>query len=752
MKSYLPSAYCNLSFRKEITSWDEALPLGNGETGCLIWGGSRAFRFSLDRGDIWDKTPSKEVQAEDFTYSTLVGLAKERKTDEIRRKFDAPYNHPTPTKLPAGKLIFDFGESTAIRSDLSLAEALAKVEIDRPGKFPLRIESYLHATERVGIIRISAPLSTFSFKLENPAFRVRKEGETQSEAVVNSVSTSSLELLCYDAPILSDTPTEKFFVQPIAPDFSYGVFVCARERDGETRIAYRVAASTDGGHWQEDALALVRRCSELEDEALFAGHRQWWDGFWSKSGLSLPDKRFEKNWYLTNYLFGSCSRKGCYPMPLQGVWTADNGALPPWKGDYHHDLNTQMSYTHYMKANHLEEGESFLDFLWATVPQARAFARSFFGVGGLCLPAVMAIDGTPLGGWPMYTLVPTNQLWLCQMFERHYRATGDIDFLRERVYPYTAESTQCVLELMETHDDGLLYLPASSSPEIHDDRAESWLTPNSNYDLSLIRYAVTQLIDFSRILQNGEEEKWQAVLAKLPQLAVNERSVLMLSPDESLQESHRHVAHAMAIHPLRLMDMEDERSRQIINATVHNLEVLGTGLWVGFSFTWMAELYAVQGNGNGAAYQLEVFWRNCCSQNGFHLNGDYKNRGTSQFHYRPFTLESNMCAADALQEMLLYAENGTLKLFPAIPEEWEEEDVSFTDFLAGNGLLVSAKRSGGKVVSVTFKPGKDGVVSLKGWSALSHLTCTGGSLTVQGDTALLTLKAGEVCTLCEAGA
>ena len=70
-----------------------------------------------------------------------------------------------------------------------------------------------------------------------------------------------------------------------------------------------------------------------------------------------------------------------------------------------------------------------------------------------------------------------------------------------------------------------------------------------------------------------------AVRDKLPQLAVNEHSVLMLSPDESLQESHRHLAHAMAIHPLRLMDMEDERSRQIINATVHNLEVLGTGLW-----------------------------------------------------------------------------------------------------------------------------------------------------------------------------
>lgn len=743
--SCLPKEYCNLSFDREIISWDEAIPLGNGETGCLIWGKSSALRFSLDRGDIWDKTPSKEVLAEDFTYENLVLLAKARNVEEIRRRFAAPYFYPTPTKLPAGKLIFDFGESAAIHSSLNLATASARVEIFRKEACPLCVDSYLHALDKVGVIRIAAPLSSFSFRLENPAYRVRKDGEAQSMAPVENIGDDSLSLLCYDAPTLWDTPLEKYFIQPIAPDFSYGIFASVRETGGETRVVYRVSTSLDGENWVEEARKLVREYPDSQQD--FDRHRDWWETFWSKSGLSLPDKRFEKNWYLTNYFLAACSRKGCYPMPLQGVWTADNGALPPWKGDYHHDLNTQLCYSHYIKANHLEEGESFLDFLWKLVPEARRFARSFFGTGGLCLPAVMAIDGTPLCGWAMYTLVPTNQLWLCQIFTRHYLATGDEDFLRERVYPYTSESMQCVLELMQPGEDGKLYLPVSSSPEIHDDKAESWLTPNSNYDLSLIRYTLEQLIRFSEILENGMAGHWRSFLERMPELAVSERNVLMLSPDESLAVSHRHLSHAMAIYPLRLINRENQRGREIIDATIQDLEELGTGLWMGYSFAWMAELYAVQGNGNGAAYQLEVLWRNTCSPNGFHLNGDYKNRGTSMFHYRPFTLEANMYAVDALQEMLLYSEDGTLQFFPAIPEEWQEETLSFTGFLAGNGLLVSASREGGRLASVTLLPRRSGDVRIKNWASLSHLALSGGTLRLEDGDALLTLTAGQACTL-----
>lgn len=419
------------------------------------------------------------------------------------------------------------------------------------------------------------------------------------------------------------------------------------------------------------------------------------------------------------------------------MWTADNGALPPWKGDYHHDLNTQMSYCHFFKANHLPEGESFVDFLWNMRDVGRDFARSFYGTEGLCLPSVMGLDGTPLGGWAMYCFAPTNQIWLCQSFERYYRFTGDQKFLEEKAYPYFRETAVMLLGLLEERE-GKLYLPISSSPEIHDDELEAFVTPNSNYDLALMRYLFETLARFGELLDLDEKDKWLDVLEKLPQLAVNEKHVLRISPDEDLTESHRHFSHAMSIHPLGQLSYEE--NKEIIDATIWDLERLGKGAWVGFSFTWMAELYAIARNGNGAYYQLKTFWEYICSQNGFHLNGDYKGAGVTASHYRPFTLEANFCAADALQEMLLQTENGILDLFPAIPAQWLEGEVSFQTLRAENGVLVSATLSGGIVTALTVQWEREGEVLLKKSPYLPKLN----SLEEREEGYLLHGRAGQI--------
>ena len=114
-----------LHFKKTIKKWDEAIPLGNGRMGALVWGDPGALRFSLDRTDIWDKSQPLYTDREEFTYAHMIGLAKAGKTEAIRELFDAPYNHPTPTKLPAGKLILHFEKSNNVESilDLNTAEA-----------------------------------------------------------------------------------------------------------------------------------------------------------------------------------------------------------------------------------------------------------------------------------------------------------------------------------------------------------------------------------------------------------------------------------------------------------------------------------------------------------------------------------------------------------------------------------------------------------------------------------------------------
>src|SRR5690606_27531098 len=140
----------------------------------------------------------------------------------------------------------------------------------------------------------------------------------------------------------------------------------------------------------------------------------------------------------------------------------------------------------------------------------------------------------------------------------------------------------------------------------------------------LMIYLFSRLADMAEILELEEEaETWRSTLDKLPELAVNEGNVLMISPNDSLMESHRHFSHMMAIYPLQLLNYRGSKKEQaIIDATVRNLELLGKGLWVGYSFSWMAAIYAKQGNGTAALYHLQQFWAYLCSSNGFHLNGD----------------------------------------------------------------------------------------------------------------------------------
>lgn len=119
--------------------------------------------------------------------------------------------------------------------------------------------------------------------------------------------------------------------------------------------------------------------------------------------------------------------------------------------------------------------------------------------------------------------------------------------------------------------------------------------------------------------------------------------------------------------------------------------------------------------GEEAAGQLGIFWRNFCSPNGFHLNGDQKAEGYSTFTYHPFTLEENMCAADALQEMLLYGEEDVIEVFPAIPESWERREVAFQGFRTEGVLLVSARLAQGKLTGLVLEAPQPMHVKLKGW-------------------------------------
>ena len=715
-----PDSSNDLYINEAITRWDEAIPLGNGLTGCLIWGEGSPLRFSLDRGDLWDTRVAPEMEEQDFTYKNLIELVKAGDEESIKRRFDDFYSKPTPTKIPAGRIELDYGKHCiAAENNLSITDALAEIKLDFGNSYS-NIKSFLNANSKFGYIVIEGDIVP-EVQVIGHKFYFNNDDEISLKKKAD-VTYGLIGQLGYPPAEYGEDKGVKWFCQKTLESLEFGIFLAIKELTNEQictnnkriEIAYMVASNHDGQNWMDNTKNILKKALNDGYDKVLKNHKMWWHNFWSKSSIDLPDKMLEKQWYITNYLFGSCSRKGSPPMPLQGVWNADEGSLPPWKGDYHNDLNTQFSYLHYLKANHIEEGESFIDFLWNLVPQAREFAKSFFDAPGICLPSVMSIDGKPLGGWAQYCLNLVNQAWLCKSFDSYWKYVGDEVFLKEKAYPYLKWTAECILRWLELGENGKLILPLSSSPEIHNNSMKAWLTPNSNNDLALLMYLFKALSEMCSVLKSEEKSLWDDILMRLPKFAVNDNNVLMLSPNESLKESHRHHAHAMALFPLNILDFnKGGKEEAIINATIGNLELLGSGQWVGFSFPWMAEFYVKQGNGEGAAYQLKIFWESFCSKNGFNLNGDYKKHGVSSFHYRPFTLEGNMCAADALQEMLLQTYNGVIRVFPAIPEEWAKNEVSFSGFRGEAGVIISSKIKGGKLEYISLKAEKVGKLTIQ---------------------------------------
>jgi alpha-L-fucosidase 2 len=164
----------------------------------------------------------------------------------------------------------------------------------------------------------------------------------------------------------------------------------------------------------------------------------------------------------------------------------------------------------------------------------------------------------------------------------------------------------------------------------------------------------------------------------------------------------------MNIFPLCELDYLDNDDLRLIENTLARIEKYGTISWIGFSFVWMAALYALAANGEEALNQLNIFADAFVSVNGFHLNGDQKKCGYSRFTYRPFTLEGNGMLAEAVDEMLMQYHHKKLRLFPAVPESWKVgEGCAFCGFKINSTLSVSASLRDGKINCVIENLGEE---------------------------------------------
>lgn len=674
-------------------NWDEGAPLGNGRTGSLVYGRG-IVKITADRTDLWDLRPNETTLEKGFTYANLVRLSKSGKEEEWaerERLFEDIFmGKPYPSKITAGRLELAFGKNAEdISCTLDLNTATAEIYCGEK-----RLASvFVSGEANVGVIRTYAK---YNLRLHVPAYL---SGMPQNGSGLED--NSEKMSLKYPPAVMKSDGKFTWYEQNTHTKYAFGIIVY--ETDGV--IYYTLVTTDDDKNYIAYGKKMLLEAAEYGNERLFALHKKDWIKYWRKScvytGDRLLDDTYKKSWYL----FKCCSGKGGYPMPLQGVWTADNDCLPPWKGDYHHDTNTELSYQSYLKANRLEEGVVFVDYLWKLKPTYEKFAKEFFGADGLLIPSCSTLDGKAMGGWAQYSLSPTMTIWAAQSFDEYYLYTGDEKFLKERAYPFFKETGSAIKSLL-TEKNGKLYLPLSSSPEIFDDTRKAYLRENSNFDLALLIYLFRTLKVYAEKLGDDSSE-YQAILEKFDDIAVSPDGVVMLDKTQKLPETHRHFSHLMCLYPLHLIDYDTEENKRIYESTIKDLEILGTGYWVGFSFVLSAQIYAMAKNGNASYERLRQFCHGFVGENGFHLNGDFRRYGYTQFHYRPFTLEALFGFCDALHEILLQDHTGKIELFAAIPQEWKKRKIGFKNLRSRGGLIISSKMKNGSIteLSVTAPEG-----------------------------------------------
>jgi alpha-L-fucosidase 2 len=705
-----------LTLNAPSMTWDEALPLGNGLLGALVWGDGAPLKISLDRTDLWDLRPVPEFSSPDYSYAKMREWVKEGRIDDLHRLYDAPYGNAGPTKIPAGRIEIRLPETAKfIKASLPLTCPSAALEFS--GNLKTRV--LVHATEPVGMIEIESP-GSLETTLIAPSF----SGEVKEAAGPGKISPGDLASLGYPAPAESSGPNWKAFTQEGWGGFRFAVYLAWKDTErieGKKRVrvplwraAWSIATSTDGSDPLEVAKGRVEKALDSGWDALQTSHLFWWLNYWQKSSIHIPDPILERQWYLEMYKFGAAARRGAPPISLQGPWTADDGKMPPWKGDYHHDLNTELCYWPCYESNHLEEGLGYLDWLWKTKGTCEEWTQQFFGKPGLNVPMTSDLNNTQIGGWHQYTHSSTTAAWLAHHFYMHWRYSMDRDFLKDRAYPYLKGVATFLEAVTEKGEDGKRTLPLSASPEINDDHLDAWFKSITNFDLALARWAFQTCAELADELGLKDEAgHWRSVLSEMPDFACSpDDHRLLVARDYPLPHSHRHFSHLLAIHPLGLIRWENgEVDQKTISAALSEMDRLGTSEWCGYSFAWKGSMAARARDGVRAVKALDIFSTAFCLRNSFHANGDQSSKGFSNFKYRPFTLEGNFAAAQGIQEMLLQSYSGTLRVFPAIPPTWKQ--ASFQTLRAEGAFLVSAERQAGKTLKVDIVSEKGGTCRLE---------------------------------------
>jgi len=415
----------------------------------------------------------------------------------------------------------------------------------------------------------------------------------------------------------------------------------------------------------------VQRALAQGMETLAASHRAWWHAWWPKSFLSVPDTRLESFYWIQMYKLGSATRADRPAIDLMGPWFRTT----PWPRIWW-NLNIQLTYWPVYAANRLDIGESL----------TRMLDR---GVSNLVLnvPAEMQSDSAGIGRTSWYDCRGQagrelgNLTWALHNYWLQYRYSGNETMLREQLFPLLKRAATYLIRHLKPGDDGRLHFPDDISPEYPQ------TAPDTNYNLALLRWALTTLIatDARLKLNDPASPRWRETLSLLAPCPVDDKTGYMIGRGVPLTQSHRHFSHLLMFYPLHLEDPDSPSARPLLEKSLDHW-IHFEGALQGYSFTGASAMSSWLRRRGPNVELLGQFLDRFVKPNTMYLEAGP-------------VIETPLAGAAAVHEIVLQSWSiepfGTrIRPFPAVPDVWR--DATIHNMLAEGAFLVSAARREGR--------------------------------------------------------